>query len=52
LDNAEWAKSTGWVLLVAMITFPCNWHIMPSRYATRRVAVAVLDGAQAVRPVR
>ena len=45
VDDAVWAKSRGWALLIAMITFPYYWHTMPSRCATRRsMAAAVLDG--------
>ena len=41
-DNT-WARSRGWALLIAMITFPYYWETMPSRCASRRaMAAAVL----------
>ncbi|WP_246391522.1 aminoglycoside phosphotransferase family protein [Nocardioides soli] len=46
LDDATWAKSMGWALLIALITFPYYWQTMPSRCADRRaMAAAVLAEA-------
>lgn len=46
LDDATWAKSMGWALLIALITFPYYWHTMPSRCAARHaMATAVLAEA-------
>lgn len=46
LDDATWAKSMGWALLIALITFPYYWQAMPSRCADRRaMAAAVLAEA-------
>lgn len=43
LDETSWARSKGWALLIAMITFPYYWHTMPRRCAARRaMAAAVL----------
>ena len=48
IDDASWARSMGWALLIAMITFPYYWHTMPARCAGRHtLASTVLADAQA-----
>jgi aminoglycoside phosphotransferase (APT) family kinase protein len=44
VDDASWATSMGWALLIALITFPYYWDTMPTRCADRRtMAAAVLN---------
>jgi aminoglycoside phosphotransferase (APT) family kinase protein len=43
-DDAAWARSKGWALLIAMITFTYYWRTMPARCSARhRMASTVLE---------
>jgi aminoglycoside phosphotransferase (APT) family kinase protein len=44
IDDASWARSKGWALLIAMITFTYYWRTMPARCSARHcMASTVLE---------
>jgi aminoglycoside phosphotransferase (APT) family kinase protein len=49
VDDVTWARARGWMVGIALITFPYYWASMPERCRTRRAA---LDAALADAPAR
>ncbi len=42
IDDATWARSRGWALLIAMITFPYYWDTMPARCSGRHTLASTV----------
>ena len=42
IDDESWARSKGWALLIAIITFPYYWDAMPVRCAARHALASTV----------